>query len=58
MSVLFERQYEERELQVQEERAKVRLEFENQRFKLQNQIEFEKSRDTIGKFKTIPSPHP
>lgn len=42
------RQYEERELQVQEERAKVRLEFENQRFKLQNQIEFEKSRDTIG----------
>lgn len=43
------RQYEERELQVQEERAKVRLEFENQKFKLQNQIEFERSRDTIGK---------
>ncbi|CAI9721520.1 maintenance of chromosomes 1A-like [Octopus vulgaris] len=42
------RQYEERELQVQEERAKVRLEFENQKFKLQNQIEFERSRDTIG----------
>lgn len=42
------RQYEERELQIQQERAKKRLEFENQKFRLQNQIEFERSRDTIG----------
>ncbi|XP_063405474.1 structural maintenance of chromosomes protein 1A-like [Mytilus trossulus] len=41
------RQYEERELQIQQERAKKRLEFENQKFRLQNQIEFERSRDTI-----------
>lgn len=40
------RQYEERELLVQQERAKKRLEFENQKFRLQNQIEFERSRDT------------
>ncbi|XP_055958338.1 structural maintenance of chromosomes protein 1A [Patella vulgata] len=40
------RQYEERELRVQQDRAKKRLEFENQKFRLQNQIEFEKSRDT------------
>lgn len=42
------RQYEERELLVQQERAKKRLEFENQKFKLQNQIEFERSRDTLA----------
>lgn len=42
------RQYEERELLVQQDRAKKRLEFENQKFKLQNQIEFEKSRDTLA----------
>lgn len=40
------RQYEERELLVQQDRAKKRLEFENQKFRLQNQIEFERSRDT------------
>ncbi|KAL5014287.1 hypothetical protein ScPMuIL_008557 [Solemya velum] len=45
------RQYEERELQVQQERAKKRLEFENQKFRLQNQIEFERSRDTIANVK-------
>lgn len=45
---IFIRQYEERELQIQQERAKKRLEFENQKFRLQNQIEFERSRDTIG----------
>ena len=42
------RQFEERELRSQQERAKKRLEFENQKFRLQNQIEFERSRDTIG----------
>ncbi|WAR26953.1 SMC1A-like protein [Mya arenaria] len=45
------RQYEERELLVQQERAKKRLEFENQKFRLQNQIEFERSRDTLDKCK-------
>ncbi|KAL8609913.1 hypothetical protein ACOMHN_016388 [Nucella lapillus] len=40
------RHYEERELRAQQERAKKRLEFENQKFKLQNQIECEKSSDT------------
>lgn len=40
------RHYEERELRAQQERAKKRLEFENQKFKLQNQIEVEKSSDT------------
>ncbi|KAK2152444.1 hypothetical protein LSH36_328g01029 [Paralvinella palmiformis] len=43
------RQYEERELQIQEERASKRLEFENQRMRLLNQLEYEKSRDTMGK---------
>ncbi|KAH3819553.1 hypothetical protein DPMN_121292, partial [Dreissena polymorpha] len=42
------RQYEERELLAQQERAKKRLEFENQKFRLQNQIEFERSRDTLA----------
>jgi hypothetical protein len=46
--IIIFRQYEERELQIQQERAKKRLEFENQKFRLQNQIEFERSRDTIG----------
>ncbi|KAL3853466.1 hypothetical protein ACJMK2_017002 [Sinanodonta woodiana] len=45
------RQYEERELRVQQERGKKRLEFENQKFRLQNQIEFERSRDTIANVK-------
>nr|KAG5701912.1 hypothetical protein BaRGS_014977 [Batillaria attramentaria] len=40
------RHYEERELRAQQDRAKRRLEFENQKFKLQNQIEVEKSSDT------------
>ena len=48
------RQYEERELQVQEDRAKKRLEFDNQKLRLQNQLEFEKSRDTRGKFGVQP----
>ncbi|KAK7102755.1 structural maintenance of chromosomes protein 1A-like [Littorina saxatilis] len=40
------RHYEERELRAQQDRAKKRLDFENQKFKLQNQIECEKSSDT------------
>lgn len=42
------RQYEEKELRAQQERAKRRLEFENQRSKLVNQLEYERSRDTEG----------
>ncbi|XP_014671758.1 PREDICTED: structural maintenance of chromosomes protein 1A-like [Priapulus caudatus] len=41
------RQYEEKELRVQQERAKKRLEFENQRSRLMNQLEYERSRDTM-----------
>ena len=41
------RQYEERELQVQEERAHKRMEFEAHKMRLSNQLEFEKSRDTM-----------
>jgi hypothetical protein len=40
------RQYEERELRVQEERAQKRMEFDNQKMRLTNQLEFERSRDT------------
>ncbi|PVD24300.1 hypothetical protein C0Q70_14771 [Pomacea canaliculata] len=40
------RHYEERELRAQQDRAKKRLDFENQKFKLQNQIECERSSDT------------
>ncbi|ELT90865.1 hypothetical protein CAPTEDRAFT_228943 [Capitella teleta] len=40
------RQYEDRELQVQEERAQKRLEFENQKQRILNQLEYERSRDT------------
>ena len=46
--VLYFRQFEERELAVQEDRAKKRLEFENAKMRLVNQLEFEKSRDTQG----------
>ena len=42
------RQYEERELQAQEDRAKKRIEFEDQKGRLQNQLEFERTRDTHG----------
>ena len=51
LSLVF-RQFEERELLVQQDRAKKRLEFENQKFRLQNQIEFERSRDTIGRYQS------
>ncbi|XP_071960355.1 structural maintenance of chromosomes protein 1A-like [Antedon mediterranea] len=40
------RQYEEKELRAQQERAKKRLEFENQVSRLKNQLEYEKSRNT------------
>lgn len=40
------RQYEEKELQAQQERAKKRLEFENQLYRIDNQLEYEKSKDT------------
>ena len=43
---MFHRQYEDRELQVQEERAQKRMDFDNQKMRLMNQLEFEKSRDT------------
>ena len=43
------RQYEERELQVQEDRAKKRMDFDNQKLRLVNQLEYEKSKDTMGK---------
>ena len=42
------RQYEERELQAQEDRAKRRMDFDNQKMRLQNQLEFEKTKDTYG----------
>jgi len=41
-------QYEERELRVQEERAQKRMEFDNQKMRLTNQLEFERSRDTMS----------
>ena len=43
-------QYEERDLRVQEERAQKRMEFENQKMRLTNQLEFERSRDTTCEF--------
>ncbi|XP_035827369.1 structural maintenance of chromosomes protein 1A [Aplysia californica] len=40
------RHYEERELRAQQERARRRMEFENLRHKLENQLECERSQDT------------
>ncbi|XP_033230168.1 structural maintenance of chromosomes protein 1A-like [Belonocnema kinseyi] len=40
------RQYEERELRSQQERAKKRMEFENQCNRIYSQLDFEKQRDT------------
>ncbi|XP_017876660.1 structural maintenance of chromosomes protein 1A [Ceratina calcarata] len=40
------RQYEERELRSQQERAKKRMEFENQCNRIFNQLDFERQRDT------------
>ncbi|KAG1687715.1 Structural maintenance of chromosomes protein 1B [Nymphon striatum] len=49
------RQYEEKELQAQQERGKKRLEYENQKYRIQTQLEYEKSRDTyanVEKYRT------
>uniref|UniRef100_A0A2C9K3R1 Structural maintenance of chromosomes protein n=1 Tax=Biomphalaria glabrata TaxID=6526 RepID=A0A2C9K3R1_BIOGL len=46
IGVLNIRHYEERELRAQQERARKRMEFENLRHKLENQLECEKSQDT------------
>lgn len=43
-----DRHYEERELRAQQERARKRMEFENLRHKLENQLECERSQDTEG----------
>lgn len=43
------RQYEERELRMQEQRKKKRLEFEKQVNRITSNLEFEKSRDTQSK---------
>ncbi|XP_026804865.1 structural maintenance of chromosomes protein 1A [Rhopalosiphum maidis] len=40
------RQYEERELRSQQERAKIRLEFENQKNRIMSQLDFERTKDT------------
>ncbi|XP_026271914.1 structural maintenance of chromosomes protein 1A [Frankliniella occidentalis] len=40
------RQYEERELRTQQERAKRRMEYEDQKNRILNQLDFEKTRDT------------
>lgn len=40
------RQYEERELRVTQERDKKKLELENQRSRLENRIEYERTKDT------------
>jgi len=45
-------QYEERELRVQEERAQKRMEFDNQKMRLTNQLEFERSRDTMRELRS------
>ena len=50
LNVLLCRQYEERELRDQQERAKKRLEFDNQKQRLVNQLEYEKSQETYSKF--------
>lgn len=44
------RQYEERELRSQQERAKIRLEFENQKNRIMSQLDFERTKDTQSKF--------
>lgn len=53
MFVLFYiplRQYEDRELRVARERDRKRLEFTNQLQRINNQLEYERSRDTEGLF--------
>lgn len=43
------RQYEERELVMQQDRAKKRAEFEQQIDRINSRLDFEKSRDTLSK---------
>jgi structural maintenance of chromosome 1 len=45
------RQYEERELRSQQERAKIRLEFENQKNRIMSQLDFERTKDTQSRLK-------
>lgn len=40
------RLYEERELRPQQERAKIRLEFENHKNRIMSQLDFERAKDT------------
>ena len=47
--VTFDRVYEERELQEQQAREKKKLEMDNQRNRLVEQLEFEKSKDFLPK---------
>jgi len=44
------RQYEERELRSQQERAKIRLDFENQKNRIMSQLDFERTKDTQSMF--------
>lgn len=44
------RQYEERELRTQQERAKKRMEFDSQIDRITSNLEFEKFRDTQSKY--------
>ena len=45
---LFYRQYEEKQLHSQQERTQKRLEFANQISRLENQLAYERKRDTKG----------
>jgi structural maintenance of chromosome 1 len=45
------RHYEERELRSQQERAKIRLEFENQKNRIMSQLDFERTKDTQSRVK-------
>lgn len=42
--------YEDRELRIARERDRKRMDFTNQLQRLNNQLEYEKSRDTLGSF--------
>ncbi|EDO49596.1 predicted protein [Nematostella vectensis] len=47
------RQYEEKQLKAQQERSKKRLEFTKQESRLQNQLDYERSRDTKSQVKKL-----
>lgn len=47
------RQYEEKQLKAQQERAQRRLEFSNQESRLMNQLEYEKGRDTKAQLRKL-----